>query len=445
MEAMPSPALEALEADVQPAPEAINVLLVDDQPEGLLALEAVLEPLGQNLVRASSGREALRLLLKDDYALILLDVVMPDVDGLETAALIRARERTRTTPIIFLTAARKDEGPLTRAYEAGGVDFIYKPINPDVLRSKVRVFVELARKAQLLRRQSEALHEAQRREHEQQMAEALARHEASRLRREMQERTAHIGALQRAEAELQRAVRARDDFISAASHELNTPLTTIVLQLDSLERGLRKIAGGDDPRVVRTVATLSRNVERLARLIAELLDVSRLAEGRLKLELEQVDLVEVVCSVAERFEEEMARAGCALQLEASQPVTGLWDRSRLDQVVTNLLTNALKYAPGEPIEISVRGYEQAGHLLVRDHGIGIPKENQARIFERFERAVPAENYSGLGLGLWIVHRIVGELGGTVGVQSEPGQGATFIVALPRQFAAPRPREIEAER
>ena len=191
----------------------------------------------------------------------------------------------------------------------------------------------------------------------------------------------------------------------------------------------------DDARSGKTVATLSRNVDRLTRLVAEMLDVSRLSDGRIKLEFGEVDLTELVREVAARFDEQLARAGCKLDLTLGGPVVGTWDKSRLDQVITNLFTNAMKYAPGKPIEMSVTGDEETARFFVKDHGIGIAKEHHARIFERFERAVPSENYAGMGLGLWIVSRIVTEMGGTIAVDSEPGVGSTFTVVLPRRREA----------
>jgi signal transduction histidine kinase len=244
-----------------------------------------------------------------------------------------------------------------------------------------------------------------------------------------------VTPLRKAESRLQRAVRARDEFMSAASHELNTPLTTIVLQLDSLSRHLRKSGLQDDPKAERALTTLGRNVDRLGRLVAEMLDVSRIGEGHLRLELGDCDLAEVVREVAGRYEEQLTRAGCKLELDVGGPVVGLWDRSRLDQVVTNLLTNALKYAPGTPVTISVSADEGCARCCVRDRGIGIARENQARVFERFERAVPTENYAGMGLGLWIVSRIVAQMGGSVALESELGQGAAFTFTLPREQAS----------
>jgi signal transduction histidine kinase len=232
----------------------------------------------------------------------------------------------------------------------------------------------------------------------------------------------------------QEAVKLRDEFLSIASHELRTPLTSLALQADSLRaaaaRGLVP-----DPLVHKT-EVIRRNVERLSRLITNLLDISRIGEGRLALELEPVDLSDLVCEVAGRFEDELSRAGSTLQLDVPGPVVGQWDRLRLDQVVTNLVANAVKYGHGKPIEVWVRTDGDRVELAVRDHGIGIPREAQQRIFERFERAVSDRHFGGFGLGLWISRRIVESLGGTIGVESEPGQGATFTVELWREPRRP---------
>jgi signal transduction histidine kinase len=539
-----------------PLKDKVPILLVDDQPEGLMALEATLAPLGQQLVTARSGREALRHLLHQDFAVVLLDVVMPDMDGFETAQLIRERERSRNTPILFLTALSRGEVPEFRAYAVGAVDYMLKPYEPDILRSKVSVFVDLFRKTEMLRRQSEALREAQRREHERELAAAHQKLEVERsrwreelLRREMESgrnqqrwleavlaalptplallepgsgqtlfanraaqelangcliyreaRMLHpdvvfsdaegkglpdealpaarasrgevlaglpvewrhgeqhgaalafssrlpqmhgraetvllalldVTALHVTERNLQRAVRVRDDFLSMASHELRTPLTSLKVHIQGALRAASR--RNEEPlplsQYVAKLETLEHNVTRLAQLVDSLLDISRINAGRLDFELAEVDLAAVVRDVASRFSEEAARAGCPLVVRTDQRVVGQWDRGRLDQVVTNLLTNALKYGPGAPVELSVRQEESHATLEVCDQGIGIREEDRHRIFERFERAVPHENYSGFGLGLWIVHEIVTGLGGSVTVESAPGKGALFRVQLP---------------
>ena len=227
------------------------------------------------------------------------------------------------------------------------------------------------------------------------------------------------------------AVRARDEFLSIASHELKTPLTTLQLQVQGL---IRKIQGGGDPElqgIAQRLATAERQVERLTDLINKLLDISRITAGRLDLQLEPVDLSSVLRDAASRFREELKRAGCAIEVEADGPCVGQWDRLRLEQVVTNLLSNAVKYGAGSPIAMGISADETSASFSVRDHGIGIPVEHQARIFERFERAVSDRHYGGLGLGLWIVRQIVDSLGGTISVESEAGKGTIFTVSLPR--------------
>ena len=242
--------------------------------------------------------------------------------------------------------------------------------------------------------------------------------------------------------EAREAVRARDEFLSIASHELKTPLTTLQLQIQGLARRLKSVSG--DPvfqGLAARVGTSERQVERLTGLINNLLDISRITAGRLELDLEPVDLAAVARETAARFRDDLARAGSVLELHADGECPGEWDRLRLEQVVVNLLSNAAKYGAGRPIAIFVDGSETTARFSIRDHGIGIPAEHQGRIFERFERAVSDRHYGGLGLGLWIVRQIVDAFGGTIEVESKPGEGSTFTVLLPR--AVPKRRTTGA--
>ncbi|WP_437599153.1 ATP-binding protein [Sorangium sp. So ce590] len=229
------------------------------------------------------------------------------------------------------------------------------------------------------------------------------------------------------------AVRARDEFLTIASHELRTPLTPMQLQVDGLLRAGKR---GDltAERATPRLEMIKRQVERLARLITNLLDISRISAGRLQIELEDVDLAATVNDVLDRFRDELSAAGCPVDLSASASIVGRWDRLRLDQIVTNLLSNAIKYGAGKPIDVAVRDLGDRARLVVRDRGIGIAPDQQARIFERFERAVSSENYSGFGMGLWIVRQIADALGATIEVDSRPGDGATFTVDLPKTLA-----------
>lgn len=224
------------------------------------------------------------------------------------------------------------------------------------------------------------------------------------------------------------SIRARDEFLAIASHELRTPLTSLSLKLQGLARNLQK-----DPAVAAAVLpaleVALRQTRRLDELVDELLDVSRITQGRLDMRIEDVDLSAVVEDVVERYRETAARAGCEVRL-ATDVVVGRWDRARLEQVFVNLLSNALKYGAGTPIDVRVRREGALATLSVQDRGIGIPAEDQTRIFERFERAAPVQHFSGFGLGLWIVRCIVEALGGTLAVESAPGEGSTFTVKLP---------------
>jgi signal transduction histidine kinase len=223
------------------------------------------------------------------------------------------------------------------------------------------------------------------------------------------------------------AIALRDEFLSIASHELNTPLTPLRMQLDSLRRG--RFA---PERAGEKLDAASRQVTRLTKLVSELLDVSRIRSGRLHLEPEAFDMASLVDEVVARMAEEAERSGVSLVLRADRPCPGTWDRMRLDQVVTNLLTNAVKYGGGKPVNVDLSRADGGVRLAVSDQGIGIAPEHQRRIFERFERATSARHYGGFGLGLWIARQIVESSGGTIAVDSAPGRGSTFVVELPSQ-------------
>jgi signal transduction histidine kinase len=231
-------------------------------------------------------------------------------------------------------------------------------------------------------------------------------------------------------SEAQQAVRLRDDFLCIASHELRTPLTTLGLQADSALRTIKQTQTISIDTLTGKLHTMRKQMERLDYLIQGLLDASRIVTGRLELHPESTDLSGLTEEVAQRFAEEAHRADCKLHLSLQPDVVGVWDRLRLEQLITNLITNAIKYGRERPIDI---GLEQSGDLAllwVRDRGIGIAPENHERIFGRFERAASQRNYGGLGLGLWIVRQILDAMGGTIRLESALGSGSTFIVELP---------------
>ncbi|HEX5745840.1 MAG TPA: ATP-binding protein [Archangium sp.] len=233
--------------------------------------------------------------------------------------------------------------------------------------------------------------------------------------------------------EAQLAVQLRDEFLSVASHELKTPLTPLHLKLTALSRDLPRCGSGDahSEALQRHVMVAQRQVHKMSTLINALLDVSRLSRGKLKLEPENTDLGDVLSEVTAWFSSEAARVGSELHVEAEAHVTGWWDRLRLEQVVSNLISNAIRYGAGQPIHARVEAEGDRVRLVVRDEGIGISPEAQERIFGKFERAVSERHSGGLGLGLYITRSIVEAMGGTIRVDSRPSEGSTFTVELPR--------------
>jgi PAS domain S-box-containing protein len=689
------------DTSIEAQAEAVRLLVVDDHAENITALEAILEGPGYHVVAARSGADALKLVLKNDFAVILLDVLMPLMDGFETARLIRGRDASRHTPIIFLTAAGSDLAMVERGYAVGAVDYLVKPLNADVVKAKVAVFVDLFRKARQIHLQEERLRAAERDRSDAAIRESEALYEASfnsaavgiahatpdgrwirgnprfwrtmgyapdeakslrledvahpsdlgddraalgrlasgevdilrretrylrrdgqivwvdltvsplrdpagklkyfiflleditaRRNAEKRERllagvsqlllesfdhqadlnavarliveaigewcvigtvdarerpigkpaVAHADADGEARAErlrtmlaasprfarslahkatltsadpaadlqacwdleerfidelgvraalafplcsrnrilgrvtllsrdgfgpgdvlaahdvtqrialaldnarlhqeAQEAVRVRDDFLSIASHELRTPLTPLRIHFQRLfdERGEMTVTRPDRLQVI--LQRCDRQVRRLETLIENLLDVSRITAGKLSLELADVDLGELVKDVAVRFTEELAAADCRLTLELAAPVMGRWDRLRVEQVVTNIVGNAIKYGCGQPIEIGLQMTDRSARLSIRDHGIGIAAGDLERIFQRFHRLVSSPSLGGLGLGLYIAKQIVDAHAGSITVESTPGAGTQFIVDLPAN--PPTGKAIEPE-
>ncbi|MCP3136835.1 GAF domain-containing sensor histidine kinase [Pyxidicoccus sp. QH1ED-7-1] len=259
--------------------------------------------------------------------------------------------------------------------------------------------------------------------------------EEERLAEELSRRTALSLDNARLLREAREAVRLRDEFLGIASHELKTPLTPLHLKVQLLHKQVELAAARGQPvsaeRVSETLEVVQRQVRRLTSLVDNLLDVSRITAGRLKLELEEMDLASVAAEILYRFAPSASQLNCALELHAPMAVVGRWDRLRLEQVVTNLLSNALKYGAGQPVSVHVEAQGRLARLTVRDGGIGISAEDLPRIFERFERAVSDRHYGGLGLGLYITRQIVEAFGGTVRATSALGQGSTFVLELPR--------------
>ena len=397
-----------------------SILLVDDQPADLQALERHLRSVPVHLVMAASGEEALERLDEEDFALVLMDVRMPGIDGVETARRLRSQAALRPLPVIFLTGASQEEESIAQGYELGGVDWLRKPVDPRILRAKVSVFVELHREREALRQQQLALRERAR--------EVL---EAKRERAEFKRQQAEAER-ERLVVELREAVRLRDEFLSVASHELRTPLTPLALRLQLLRQECSR-PEVDTQRVLGHVESAHAQVRRMTALMDSLLDATRITSGRLTLRREDdVNLAAIVRDVVSSFETQAARAHCPLELELPARVLGQWDALRLEQIVTNLLSNALKFGAGHGVTLRLEEQGDWARLSVRDEGIGMDAAMRARLFGRFERGVSERHYGGLGLGLFITHQVVQALGGRVHVESTPGQGSLFTVELPRQ-------------
>jgi signal transduction histidine kinase len=262
-------------------------------------------------------------------------------------------------------------------------------------------------------------------------------HDDETLLEDLAHRAAQAIENARLYSEAQAAVAARDEFLSIASHELRTPLTALRLALENMRRvSSRDALQRLSPEYVeRVLATAERQGHRLETLVAALLDVSRIQMGRLELDLEEVDLASIVFEAAASLEDEARQTGSTIEVRG-EPVRGSWDRLRISQVATNLLSNAVKYGAGKPVEVEFGPRGDGARLAVRDQGIGIAPADQPQIFERFERAVSSRNYGGLGLGLYIVKRIVEAHGGSISVESRPGDGSAFVVDLPLRPSVP---------
>jgi len=400
------------------APRRAKILLVDDRAANLLALETILEDLGQELVRANSGKEALRHLLNDDFAVILLDVNMPEMDGFETATLIRERERSRHTPILFITAHKDDENQF-RGYYAGAVDFMYKPINAEVLRSKVAVFVDLSRKTELLRTHAAAL-EARNAELERTVGElARAEAEVRRLNTELEHRVKErTGELTRANEELKQ-------FAYAASHDLREPLRTIASYTQLLQRRYTTLLDDDGQEFMKYI---TESVQRMDHLLNDLLSYSH--QLKTQQSFEPVSAEAVLAGVRMNLDTSIKASGAVLTHDPLPEVFS--DFVQLGQIFQNLISNAIKYRSEEPPRIHISAEEDdAGFTFaVADNGIGIDPRYHEQIFGIFKR-LHGREFPGTGIGLALVKRIVERHGGRVWVESEAGKGATFRFTIPK--------------
>ena len=519
------------DATTRTAEMSASILLVDDYPANLAALEAILEPLGHRLVKATSGRQAIELLAREEVAVVLMDVRMPGLDGFKTAELMRSRWRAKSTPVIFLTAADTDAAAILDGYARGAADFLVRPFEPEILRCKVAVFVDVYLKEQTIRQQAAALRQQERealerksdlrfrklmdamplcvvvtdtqgrpvywnesalaytgvaldgatsrdtllntihptdREHlEQQWNESIANHHQFELKFRIRGRNGlyrwHLGrgipqrddadgvtgwiltatdieAESQALIQAEAANRIKDEFLATVSHELRNPLNAIIGWVNLLQSGNLDPAGSK-----RALETIERNVHLQVSLIDEILDLSRIAKGKVHLTLRTVDLIPLIESSLDATRPAAEAKGLRVEWEWSGPplcISG--DSERLQQVISNLLSNAVKFTPqGGCVRVILERGAREVTLTVSDTGKGIGAEFLPFVFDMFRQAdssTTREHY-GLGLGLAIARKLVELHGGRIRADSEGvDKGATFSVTLPLQTVQARPEE-----
>lgn len=367
-----------------------NCLLVDDLPENLFALKKLLERLEINIFTAQTGEEALELMLKQDFAVSLIDVQMPGMGGFELAEIMRSTEKTKHIPIIFVTAMGTNPQVEFKGYEAGAVDFLLKPLDEPIVLSKVKVFMDLYAQKQLLEKK--------------------------------------IRKLRDTEESLKAALKNRDDFLSICSHELNTPLTALKLQLQILDKK-QKSKDFIKEEVQQFIKHTNRSLERIIHLVNDMLDISRIESGKLSLDLTTFSMNEFISEICESLNPLARQSKNKLTFQANDTIIGKWDRFRLEQVLINLITNACKYAPGADINIELHKINDQAVISVHDNGPGIPINDQHKVFNRFERVSNANVISGLGLGLYIAKQIIELHKGTIELISSKDEGTLFKITL----------------
>ncbi|HUJ13524.1 MAG TPA: ATP-binding protein [Thermoanaerobaculia bacterium] len=518
---------------MNPADAKVSILLVDDQPPNLLALESILSDMGQDLVKAGSGRAALKALLDREFAVILLDVQMPDLNGFETASLIRQRDKSRDTPIIFLTALSRNETNVFRGYELGAVDYIFKPFHPEVLKAKVSVFVELFRKREAIKQQAQALARLSRQNElilkaaaegilgvdlngistfvNPAAAAMVGRHPDDLTGRDIhallhpaipgvatcdvrhcpfyaalrvervhddvedtffredgtsfpvefrvspmhdddgrrigsvitfrdvtEKRSAALAAEnERRYREAEAQNRAKDNFLATLSHELRTPMTSILGWVQFLRGGEYS-----EDELQEALQMIESSAQLQKRLIDDMLDVSRIVLGKFHVDLRPTHLSEVVEAAVANARPDASERGVRLtsNIEPTEDLVSA-DAARLQQVIGNILSNAIKFTPaGRKIDLKLQRVDGKMRIAVRDEGEGIDPSFLPYVFDRLRQADTSKR-SGLGLGLAIARHIVDLHQGEINAESEGiGKGATFVVTLPALQETAPPQE-----
>ncbi|NMN38621.1 hybrid sensor histidine kinase/response regulator [Pedobacter sp. SG918] len=365
------------------------ILIVDDRPENLISLQKVLQAHNFEVDTASSGEEALKKVLKNNYVLIILDVQMPDMDGFEVAETISGFSKAKDTAIIFLSAVNTELKFITKGYLSGGLDYITKPVDINVLLLKIKTFYRI--------------------------------YEQNRKLNEVQEKL-----LEEIEFRKQ-AEHKKDEFISIASHELKTPLTSVKGYIQLLQRSLNR----DDKAMAQNhLEKASIQLEKLNELIVDLLDISKIESGKMKFNMKSFYADNMVNNAIEMLQQSNPDFKISKLGKTDEMIFG--DEMRLEQVVINFITNAIKYAPGtNQVNVTTHIKDEKLYLAVKDFGIGISKEQQHKIFDKFYRVEENSNrFNGLGIGLYICSEIINRHGGTIGVNSVPDEGSEFYFIIP---------------
>lgn len=389
----------------------IKILLVDDREDNLFSIEAVLEQNGYTFVRANSGRQALKILLKEqDFSLILMDVQMPDLDGFETASLIYDREKLRHIPIIFITAFDYGEDTMYKGYQSGAVDYIFKPINPALLKAKVSVFIDLYKKNHQLMAQEQRL-------------KAINNELEERVKERTEELVNKNVELELKNQELKKINNDLDNFVYTASHDLKGPIANLEGLITILSKKIKDKIGQDELNLFNMITT---SISKFNNTIRDLTEITKVQKD-FNEELECIAFGDIAEDIKRDIQKLIHESGVTFTEEYTVPDI-LYAKRNLRSILYNLLTNGIKYrSPERPVHLYVKTYTESPYVVlsVQDNGLGLSSAQQSKLFTMFKRM--HTHVEGSGIGLYIVKRIIENNGGRIDVESEQGKGTTFKV------------------